>query len=75
MKALSKSGRQNANHSRTAGKTLKRFSIVQKIFLLALVAQICVAGSLKAQTWLTYGNGQDGNLTVIVVINQYIRMM
>jgi len=67
MKTLSKSGRkQKQNDSPAAGrKTSRKFSIVQKIFLLALVVQICSVGSLKAQ-WLDYGDGTDGTKNVSV---------
>ncbi len=67
MQALFKSGvKQKRNEARAAGrKTSRKFSIVHKIFLLALVVQICAAGSLKAQlapfTWNNFGNGSDPN--------------
>jgi len=66
MKTLFQSGfKQKRNEAPAAGrKTSRKFSVVQKILLLALVAQICAAGSLKAQ-WDHWG----GNVTTSNIYN------
>jgi len=62
MKTLFKNSRQHSNKGCAAGKKIsKKFSIVQKILLLALVVQLSTAGSLKAQLsptiWNNFGAG------------------
>src|ERR1035437_474770 len=67
MQNFRRSGqKQKRNDSPTADrKTLKKFSFVQKIFYLALVVQLCAAGSVRAQS---FGGGIDGieNVTTTV---------